>query len=292
MQSSNRKRIAITGSTGFLGSHVKSALEANGYQIIEVCRATGYDITNAESMKKLDQFDVMIHSAAKVFVPDSYKDSESFYHTNVSGTINCLESSKNHKADFIYISSYVYGTPQYFPIDEKHPTSVWNPYAATKLIGEELVQSYCQSFEMNACTLRIFNLYGKGQNPNFVIPRVIDGIKKGKLELFTGTPRRDFIYVKDVVSFIEKCLATEFTKNNIYNLGYGKSYSIDELVNITLQLMGSDIKPIYSEEKRQTDLDDVIANIDKAREEMHWKPMFNLNDGIQDMLHAEVEICA
>jgi nucleoside-diphosphate-sugar epimerase len=284
----DRKVIALTGASGFLGSYVKDSLLQKGYKVIEITRYKGYDITMLSDLENLPYFDLMVHCAAKVFVPDSYKNSAAFYHTNVTGTINCLEICRKYKADMIYISSYVYGEPKYFPIDEKHPTSVWNPYAATKLIGEELVESYCRSFDLNSCILRVFNLYGEGQNPNFVIPRIIAGIKAGALELQTAVPKRDFVYVKDVADFILKCITSDFISTNIFNLGYGKSYSIGEVADLILQIMASDLKPVYKETNRKADLDDVIANIEKAKNEMNWIPQFDLEDGLRDMIKLEV----
>ena len=111
-------KVAITGSRGFVGKVLVQELLKQNVQIIEIDFETGYDLLDWESLGKIEPFDALVHLAAKSFVPDSFKNPASFYENNIVGTLNALELCRKHKAKMIYTSSYVYGTPEYLPIDE------------------------------------------------------------------------------------------------------------------------------------------------------------------------------
>jgi len=279
-----KRVIAITGAAGFLAGHLLESLRKKGAETVEVDSRTGVDILDFEKLKGLPPFDTMVHLAARTFVPDSYKDSLGYFSTNVTGTLNCLELCKLRKADFIFASTYVYGKPERLPVGEDHPLSMWQPYAASKIIGESLCMAYCQNFGINCCILRIFNMYGPGQDVRFLIPTIIEGLKSGKLSLKTSTPRRDFVYVLDVVSAIEKCIGSGFSGTAVYNVGTGESHSVAEVVGIIKELMKSDASVSYEEVRREAEVDDVYSDISKIKQELGWKPGFDLRAGFRHYL--------
>ena len=197
----NKKVIAVTGSSGFIGSHLISGLQSAGYNLLEIDIENGFDILDWKKLNKIGKFDIMIHLAAKSFVPDSFKNPKRFFEFNYLSTLNALEISKNHNAKFIYFSSYLYGNPKYLPIDENHPFSPHNPYAQSKLICEKLCEGYYRDFNVPITIFRPFNIYGSGQSGNFVIPSIIDQLNNGMLTLKDPRPKRDYVHVKDIACY-------------------------------------------------------------------------------------------
>ena len=122
----------------------------------------------------------------------------------------------------------VYGQPHYIPIDEEHPLQPTNPYARSKILGEELCRAYNTDFGVKCIILRPFNIYGVGQGKDFLIPSIIAQLRYGKIELKDPAPKRDFIYILYVIYAYIK--AGEFSGDfDVFNIGYGKSYSVKEI---------------------------------------------------------------
>ncbi|MDP6381491.1 MAG: SDR family oxidoreductase, partial [Phycisphaerae bacterium] len=203
-------KIAVTGSSGFVGSALVRKLAEVGAEVIEVDLAGGIDITDWTQVKNLPRFDVLMHLAAKTFVPDSYENPRDFYFTNVVSTMNVLELCRQREARMVFTSSYVYGRPRRLPIDESHPLAAFNPYAQTKLIGEALCEGYHRDFDLRIVILRPFNIYGPKQSGPFLIPTIINQAESGKIVLKDPDPRRDLLYRDDVVNAYVR--AAEYTR--------------------------------------------------------------------------------
>jgi len=277
----NTEPVLVTGGSGFLGQHLIKALEKKAYPVIERSLSCDFDISNISDFSSIKPFKTMIHLAGKTFVPDSYKNSYDFFKVNVIGTLNSLEICKKNHADMIFASSYVYGKPEYLPVDENHPVKLWNPYASSKIISEQLAQSFANHFGINVCILRIFNLFGANQADHFLIPTIINGLKKGKLELLSSEPRRDFIYVLDVVRAIESFLESGFQGCEIFNVGSGKSHSVGQVVSLARDLLKLNTEAIYGGIQRQDEIDDVVANISKIKKRIGWSPDYDLSSGLR-----------
>ena len=273
--------VAVTGSRGFLGSHLVKSLKKRGICIIEIDVTLGVDVLSIDDLERVPHFDALIHLAARTYVPDSYTDSRGFYETNILGTLNCLEICKRNKANMIFASTYVYGNPSYLPVDECHPTSLWNPYATSKVIAEELCTSYSQDFGLSTCILRIFNMYGPRQNPHFLIPTIIDGVLNERLCLDSSWPKRDYVYVLDVVAAIERCLNSEWCGIRMYNVGSGVSYSVAEVVDLVKEILKTDVDVVYRDLHRNSEVANVVADISKIGRELSWSPRFDLETGLQ-----------
>ena len=273
--------VVVTGATGLIGTHLTKLLKSKGYEVILVTRKNNLDVCNAETLKSLPPFSALFHLAAYTYVPDSYTKTAEFFNTNITGTVNALELCKRNKAKFIYAGSYVYGQPQYLPVDEKHPTVLWNPYASSKIICEQLCQSYSKEFGIHSTSLRIFNVYGEGQNSTFLISKIIDGIKKGKLELETATPKRDFVNVADIADAFIRAAESDKEGFNAYNVGSGTSYSVAEIVDMVKQILGSNLTVNYNNTLRPTEVPDVVCNYSKINTELGWTPQISFMDGLR-----------
>ena len=205
-------RIVITGSSGFIGTRLVPRLKQAGHDVVSIDIRDGIDITNWDQIQGIASFDLLIHLAALTFVPDSYLNPRKMYLLNVLGTLNMLQLCHKNKAKMIFTSSYVYGVPKYMPIDEEHPIVAFNPYSQSKLIGEQLCSAYNRDFGIPIIIFRPFNLYGLGQNENFLISLIIKQLKeKREVLLKDPRPKRDFIHVDDVVNAY--CKAVDYNKS-------------------------------------------------------------------------------
>ena len=130
------KNIAVTGSSGFIGRHLVNTLIGNNFNVIELDIDKGFNLyLIEENTQRIPKFDVIVHLAAKSFVPLSLKNPKEFYYHNFNIALgSAWELARKNNAKVILFSSYLYGEPEYLPIDEKHPFNPHNPYGHSKLI--------------------------------------------------------------------------------------------------------------------------------------------------------------
>jgi len=278
-------RIIVTGSKGFIGSKLVPRLKHDGYDVLELDISDGVDVTDWDQLKSYSSFDCVIHLACLTYVPDSYKIPQDFYRVNVLGTLNMLELCRLNNANMIFASSYVYGVPDYLPIDENHPVNAFNPYAQSKLIGEQLCQGYHRDFNVPVIIFRPFNIYGKGQKEDFLIPSIIKQASSGTVSLKDSRPKRDFIYIDDVIDAYCKAIEYEIDEFNIFNIGSGKSYSISEILEIIKSKYDLELELEFSEERRPNEILETIANIKRAKTLLNWAPTTSMTKGIGLMIN-------
>lgn len=273
------KHILVTGSEGFIGKKVVKTLRMLGHHVEEFDRNIG-DISSYHF--HYQRLDHVIHLASLIFVPASWKDPKPFYQTNVIGTINVLELCRSLGCALTYISSYVYGTPQYLPVDEKHPVTPASPYNHSKLLAEEVCQFYYKTFNVPVTIFRPVNVYGPGQNTDFLIPKIIrqtfdDSISS--IEVMDLKPRRDYLYIDD---FIRAILASlNSVQFDIYNLGSGYSLSVEDVIKTILELSGTDKSYKARNEPREHEIWDVYADITKIKDQLGWTPATSFSEGIR-----------
>ena len=218
-------KILITGSKGFIGSSLLLSLQSKDYDITEIGTSKTQNLCDWEFVDKIRKVDVIIHLAGKSFVPDSFSNPLYFYNNNIISTLNILEKAKKDGAKVIFVSTYVYGNPEYLPIDEKHKLDPQNPYTQSKIVGEELCKAYNRDFNVPITIFRPFNIYGLGQGVRFFIPTLLSQLHNNEIYLNDSRPRRDFIYIDDAISAIEQAINVNVNSLNIYNLGSGVSTS-------------------------------------------------------------------
>lgn len=281
------RTIAITGASGFLAAPLSEALKREGARIVPVDVQTGCNILDFADLQALPPFDSMVHLAARTFIPLSFEESRSFYEVNLMGTVNCLEVCKQRRARLVFASTYVYGTPNYLPVDEKHPVEKWNPYSTSKILGEELCEAYSLHFGISVRILRLFNLYGPGHATHFLIPKIVEGVRAGRIDLASSKPKRDYVYVKDVVDAFVRCVCGEWEGFERFNVGTGKSYSVEEVVGLVQKAMGREVPVQYQEEERPGEVMEVLADISLIRERLGWSPRYDLEEGLRDYLGLE-----
>ena len=237
LETYKNKKILITGIKGFIGNILSLKLQALGSEIIKL-NDKKMDVTSWEQVKNLDKADIVFHLAAKIFVPFSFENPRKTYETNILGTLNLLEYCRKNKSKMVFASTYVYGEPNYLPVDENHPTNASNPYSKSKLVGEELCKYYSDDFGVKSIILRPFNIYGPDQNDNFLIPTIINQAKTGKIILKDSRPKRDYIYIDDAV---EAFLRAGIHESNfdIFNVASGEGLSVENIAKIIISQFGN-----------------------------------------------------
>jgi nucleoside-diphosphate-sugar epimerase len=282
------KIVAITGSAGFVGSGLVKRLRSENVRVMELDLKNGIDITNWQLVENIDGIDILIHLAARTSVPESFSKPKEFLHTNINGTLNMLELCRKCNARMIFASSsLVYGIPSYLPVDEMHPINGTNPYATSKIVGEELCKGYYRSFGLRIIIVRPFNIYGAFQISDSLISTITKQAKEGKIILRDPSPRRDYLYIDDIVdAYLKLC---EYTKSDfeIFNIGMGKSYSVEEVASTMVELLGNNIEIEFTHERRVNEIDEIRAEITKARTLMNWHPRIDLKMGIQKVLDSQ-----
>ncbi len=277
--------VLLTGATGFIGKHLVKRLRALDHTVFEVNRQSG-DIASQEIWATFPPMEVVVHLAARTFVPDSWRDPTGFVRTNFNGTMQALDYCKIHKAKMIFISAYLYGIPDALPIPESSALRANNPYAFSKKIAEDACRFYSEYFGIDITILRPFNIYGPGQNEKWLIPSIVEQVRKGKvIEVLDLAPKRDYVYIDDFNDAITKSL-DKINGFNVFNIGSGQSYSVESVIELIQFAEGSNIRVSCAGERRPQEIMDTIADISRARQVLGWSPRWSLSNGIKAVVEA------
>lgn len=244
------------------------------------------DVTVAENFRcfKNQDIDHVFHLAAKTFVPDSWRDPQSFYQTNVSGTVNVLDFCREKSVPLTYVSTYLYGQPEKLPISENHPIKPSNPYAHSKHLSEQLCQFYAKEFCVKTIIIRPFNVYGIGQSERYLIPYVIQQVLHNvSIKVENLSPRRDYLYLDDVVDFLVLSMMSP-KWFSVYNLGSGYSLSVQEVICAVQKILGTNKKIVSEDKVRKNEISDVVADISNAKNDIGWSPRYSFSQGIQKIV--------
>ncbi len=275
--------LLVTGSSGFIGRALCPALRLGGHAVVEMTRSNG-DICDAATFDRIGNADHVIHLAGSTYVPDSWTDPLSFHRTNVMGTASVLEYCRRSGARLTFVSSYLYGTPERLPVAESAVPRPNNPYALSKLLAEQLCEFYAAHHATNVAVLRPFNVFGPGQKKHFLIPKILDQVIQGKpIQIKDLAPRRDYVYIDDLIDALVKTLDAP-AGYNLCNIGSGVSISVKESIDIIQSVAGSHLPVICDGEVRPNEINDVYADINRARALLAWRPRLTFREGIERML--------
>jgi len=265
------EKISVTGGAGFVGTNLVRRLVSEGYEVTIVddfstglktnlkgipCRIEEVSLEDAAELERiLSGHDWIFHLGARGSVPRSIKNPQATFEVNTRGTLNVLNAARKHGSRVVFSSSSsVYGRNLELPKREESWMAPLTPYAASKLSGEALVQSYAESFEIPAVTFRFFNIFGPWQRPDHdyaaVIPKWIwKALRNEEIEVFgDGNQSRDFTYVDTVIEVLMTTLKREFSYPTPVNLAFGNNINLNQLIDQlralypNLQVKYSDIR--------------------------------------------------
>jgi|TARA_B100000795_G_scaffold269975_1_gene261519 NAD dependent epimerase/dehydratase len=312
-----QKRILITGSEGFIGSHVVELMLSKGYSVnafinynflnnrghlqkIKKNKRIKYFFGDIRDEKTVDtsmkNCDVVLNLAALIGIPYSYDAPSSYISTNINGTLNLLNYSLKHKIKrFIHTStSEVYGSAQFVPITEKHPLVGQSPYSASKIGADQLVTSFNKSFDLNTIILRPFNTFGPRQSLRAVIPTIIaQAINGKKIKIGNLSTRRDFTFVDDTaIAFYKAIICNSRAFGQTFNLGTGYDVSIKDIImmvekilnkKLIIELDKKRIRPSKSEVLR------LLSDNTLAKKILKWSPQYSKKKGFEKGLIKTIE---
>lgn len=298
------KTVLITGSEGFVGTHLVKALKEGLHKLV----ATSYpllmpkegsyiplDIMNLDMTKEVlkeHKPDIVFHLAAISSVAKSFRDPPLTYNTNLIGTVNLLEGVRalKKKVKFIFVSTCeLYGGGE--DLLETAKVNLKNPYAVSKYAAELVCQNYALE-DIDYMILRPFTHTGPGQSRDFVLPSVaaqIVEIEKGTkpplIELGNIDVKREFMNIHDIVSAYELAIA-KGKPGNIYNIASNEGYTIKQALLILQKLsrVKFEIKTDPSK-MRKVDIPMLIGNGNKFAKLTGWKPKLKFEKTLEDLLN-------
>ena len=301
--------ILVTGGAGYVGSVVVEELLKQGYEVIVLdnlkqghqgailpeAKLAIADICDARALDQVFrgyQIDAVMHMAAETVVEYSMTDPKRYFHNNIVGGINLLDTMLKYQVDkFIFSSSAaIYGEPQGTPIEEDHPKLPVNSYGESKLMFEHILKWYGRAYGLKHISFRYFNaagateLLGEDHCPEtHLIPNVLRAAldKNSPVSIFgtdyptkDGSCIRDYVHVTDIaqahVLALEKIDALS---GRAYNLGNGEGYSVLEVMETAKKVTNVDI-PTKISARRAGDPAVLVASSHRAKEELGWKPKF------------------
>ena len=297
-------RVLVTGGAGFIGSEVVSQLLTSGACVTildnfssgkkqylpksnKKFKVIKGDIRDKKSVKKAvtDQESV-IHLAALPFIPDSFYYPGDFFDVNTNGSVNMLWNSIKSRSveTFVQIStSEVYGSAQYVPMDENHPTTPHSTYAVSKLAGDQATFTLHKENGFPSVIIRPFNSYGPRFTEPYIIPEIMGQILNNPKEITLGNVNtsRDFTYVQDTASAIIKSIIEKKANGEIINVGSGTEISILNLAKKILKIAKMKTKIKYDKSReRPYDVNRLNCNNEKAKKILKWSPKTSMDKGL------------
>ena len=277
-------RALITGGTGFAGRHLADHLTAAGDEVIAVARATGTDLTDAESTRAAVQAaapDVVYHLAAQAHVGRAWEDPAGTLAGNVAIATNLLEAIRAAAPGATVLmasSGEVYGRPVALPMTEDMPLRPQNPYAVSKAATDLLGRFYADAHGLRVITARAFNHAGPGQDPLYAIASFARQAAIGDT-VVTGNPdtRRDYTDVRDVVRAY-RLLAEQGAAGEVYNVCSGRTASAGELV----RALGAAHHEVDPDLVRANEVMEVRGSPEKLRAATGWEPEIPLEVTLRD----------
>lgn len=297
---STLKKVIVTGGAGFIGSNLTRALVEKGCEVNVIDNfvaghfddrvVTGavynnIDIKNTALLTPIfEGADAVFHLAALPKVQDSIEHPIETFNTNVDGTLSVLEAARATNVRKLVFSSSaaVYGDQKTMPVNEDMPAHPQNPYGLHKYIGENTCVLWSELYDLPTVSLRYFNVYGPGFDPNgayaSVVGRFIDLRQNGKPLTIVGdgTNTRDYVHVDDVVrANIMAAESDSVGKGEVVNIGSGQETTINQLADI----IGGPIESIESRMETSRS----VSDISKAKALLGWEPSVELETGVNKL---------
>jgi NAD dependent epimerase/dehydratase len=308
------KLVLVTGADGFIGSHLTEFLVNAGYTVrafvyYNSFSSYGWLDTIPDEVKSKIQFfsgdirdpngvresmkgvDIVFHLAALIAIPFSYHSPDSYIDTNVKGTLNILQSARDHNIKRVLVTSTseVYGTAQFVPITEMHPKQPQSPYSASKIGADAIADSFYRSFDLPITIVRPFNTFGPRQSARAVIPTIITQLLNGIEEIKLGdiTPTRDLLYVKDTVNGFLKIAKCDSLIGHEVNIATQSEISVGELAQILIDSINPNARIISDSIRIRPEKSEVFrlfGSNEKLKSLTDWQQKFSLLEGLKETI--------
>ncbi len=320
MQLVKLSNILLTGAAGFIASNLAEEL-VKSFNVIGIDNFDNYyskdiklnnlaelhdaenfrflevDILNKSDLSKIfveNKIDLIIHLAAKAGVRPSIENPDAYFKTNIEGTLNLLNCTKEFSVkNFIFASSSsIYGNNEKVPFSETDNVDFpISPYAASKKAGELICHTYHHLYRINIACLRFFTVYGRRQRPDLAIAKFTNKILYNEsIPVYgDGSFRRDFTYIDDIIDGITKCINWISNQENpvyeIFNLGESHTYSVLDLINEIENATGKKANINFLPEQ-PGDVRVTYADISKAKDILGFNPKTDLENGIKEYIKS------
>jgi|TARA_Y100000294_G_scaffold118840_1_gene110301 UDP-glucose 4-epimerase len=298
------KEVLVTGGGGFIGKKVAQELLNRGIQVrlFDLVKSNIKGVNCDYVGSILDPYKLshvmkgcshVIHLAAALGVNRTETNRLECLLINIQGTINVLETCVKERVEKIIFasSSEVYGEQPVQPIIEEALLNPKSNYAASKIVGEEFMKAYLETYKMKYNIVRFFNVYGEDQRDEFVVPRFVKNIVNDKHpDIYgEGDQIRGFCYVEDAARGIVDVLSSP-VESEIFNIGNdSEPISMKDLASKIIKISNKNLKPQFvsyndSDRGSHRDIMQRIPSIEKAKKELGYRPKVSLEEGIKKMI--------
>jgi len=294
----------VTGGAGFIGSHLAEELLRRGHRVriadnfvtgrrhnishlseAEVFEGDLADTSFAE--RAVDGLEYVLHQAAIPSVPRSVEDPWPSNRSNIDATLSVLMAARNAgvKRVVYAASSSAYGNTPTLPKREDMPTNPRSPYALQKLVGEQYCRLFTDLYGLETVSTRYFNVFGPRQDPSSpysgVISLFTSALLSGRRPVIygDGEQTRDFTFVANVVDGVLRASEASKIGGEMMNLAAGGQVSLNRLVRVLNDIIGTNIEPIYKA-ARAGDVRDSQADISRASSLLGYRPTVSFEDGL------------
>lgn len=273
--------ILVSGAHGFIGRPLCARLRKEGFLVRPVKNVLA-------PFRPAKKPHAIVHLAAINAAAEFIKDPLRAYRVNIIGTFNMLELARTTNAHFIFTSSSaVYGRPKIARVSESHPAAPFAPYGQSKYVGEILCEDFASAFGVPVTVLRLFNVYGPRQKQRYLIPELLNAVRKGtKIKLRQPNFRRDYLYVDDVAGVIARMLKVKPKGFQILNAGSGESVRGIDLIRKIESLTGKKIRWRRAGGRQRREVPDIVADTRRAKKILGWTPQVSLSKGLKKTFAA------
>lgn len=313
------KHALITGSRGFVGTHLARHLLGQGYRVsgldrpgsgqgtpgwlsvvysdlsksVELIESTMNDCESLGKIFALNDFDTVFHLAGTAFVPEGWTNPAGVIENNTVVPVRLFQAARDNgfKGTIVFASSgEVYGVKGTMPIMETQPPAPGNPYAESKYAAEKFIPYFCEQ-GMRIVIARPFNHIGPGQRENFVVPsflsRIAEAQKQRANSISVGDleSERDFADVRDV-SMAYQILAERGESGQIYNICSGQPVAIRRVLDLAIEVTGSDIVPTVDQALLRPDGRSIRYGSSAKLAGLGWEQRYSLKQSILDTWKA------